>query len=69
LGLSVFRRRHEIGAHKLFSWVHVEKSGTLGFMGCLQNSLLSNTGCILSGRKSSPPGSQVSDAPPWMALE
>jgi hypothetical protein len=69
LGSERFSRRHELGAHRVFSWVHAEKSETLGFVGYLQNSLLRNAGCILSGRKSSPPGSQVSDAPPWMALE
>jgi hypothetical protein len=40
LGSERFRRRHEIGAHRGSSWLHAEKSGTLGFMGCLQNSLL-----------------------------
>jgi hypothetical protein len=39
LGSERFRRR-EIGAHKFFSWVPAEKSGTLLLMGCLQNSLL-----------------------------
>jgi hypothetical protein len=40
LGSERFSRRHQIGAHRFFSWVHAEKSETLGFMGCLQNSLL-----------------------------
>jgi hypothetical protein len=40
LGLSVFAAATKSGRTGFFSWVHAEKIGSLGFVGCLQNSLL-----------------------------
>ena len=54
--LSVFAAATKSARTSFFPGCMWTKSGTLGFVGCLQNSLLRESGCICLVAKSSPPG-------------